>query len=185
MARSSCVHGPSLTGSTFGAAGPYFRNVCLPVSINLLTLLIEVTVGGEFFIIYRRRGRHVVRAGIEHEQAHARGYLEVRPGHRYVFFTNSENAAPCDYQISDLAGRRTHHDVVDAAEGFVLRVAHFDADQLVGSEWGIPFSDRLCSGDLLLPPLRHVRHRYAPGVHVGDIDFVDVAGRREHVFARL
>ena len=81
-----------------------------------------------------RGGVHDGLGGVEHEQVHVRGYLEVLPGDRDVFFVDPENPAAGDHQIGDLACLRTHHEVFDAAESLVLRVAHLGAEQLVGPE---------------------------------------------------
>src|SRR5450830_446322 len=53
--------------------------------------------------------------GVEHEQVHVRGDLEVLPGDGDVFFINSQNPTSGDYQIGDLASLRTHHKVLNAA----------------------------------------------------------------------
>ena len=84
-----------------------------------------------------RGGVQDALSGVKHEQLHVRGYLEVLPGNRDVFFINPENPSSGDHHIGDLAGLRTHHEVIDAAESLVLRAAHLGADQFVGPERGI------------------------------------------------
>jgi hypothetical protein len=121
-------------GSTVGSVVAFVREVRLPVGIHLLALLIEVPGGREFAFAHLRGSVHGGLGGVEHEQVPGRGDLEVPPGDRNLIFIESENPAPGDHQIGDLACPRTHHNVLDAAESLVLRSAHADVEQLVGPE---------------------------------------------------
>src|SRR5580698_2890851 len=115
--------------SIAGSVGNLDFEVRLPVGIDRLTLLIELTVRCELVLIHPRGGLHDRLGAVEHEQVRVRGYLEVIPGNRNVFFIDPENPAPADHQIGDFARLRTYHQVFDAAESIVLRVAHVRADQ--------------------------------------------------------
>ena len=84
-------------GSTVGSVVAFVREVRLPVGIHLLTLLIELAGGRELVIGSPAAGWW--RA----QQVRGRGYLEVLPGDRNVFFIDPENPAAGDHQIGDLA----------------------------------------------------------------------------------
>src|ERR1039458_5793258 len=90
-------------GSTVGSVGGLDREVRLPVGINRLALLIELAGRRELVMVHLRGGRHDRLGGVEHEKVRVRGYLEVSPGDRDVFFIDPENPTPTDHQIGDRA----------------------------------------------------------------------------------
>src|SRR5262249_56865184 len=87
------------------------REVRLPVSIYLLTLLIELAGFCELVMVHPRGGVQDTLGGVEYEQPHVRGYLEGLPGDRDVFFIDPENPTSGDHQIGDLVCLWTHHEV--------------------------------------------------------------------------
>ena len=106
----------------------------LPVGIDLLTLLLKVSVGREFIMADLWSCIHGILGSVEHEQIRVRARLEVFPGNRDIFFTDPEDATTGDHQLGNLAGLRTHHDVIDTAESLIVWSTHVSTEQLIRSE---------------------------------------------------
>lgn len=99
----------------------------------------------ELIFVCLGSGLQCVLCGIEDEQLHVRGYLEVDPGDGHQFFINPENPTSGDHQIGDLPCLQIHHEIVDAAKSFVLRAANLGADQFVRAQRAIYACDRLAA----------------------------------------
>ena len=85
-------------GSTVGSVVAFVREMRLPIGIHLLTLLLKLALGRELVMVHLWGGIQCAFGGLEHEQVHVRGYLEVLPGNRNVFFTDPEKPAAGDHQ---------------------------------------------------------------------------------------
>src|ERR1700677_3680496 len=157
----------------------------LPVGIHFRTFLVELSGCHGLVVGHLWCGIHGALACVENEWICLRGYLEILPGNWNVFFSDPENPASGDHQISDLSGLRIHHEVVDAAQSVVLRRPHVCPEQLVGPEGIAVVRHRLRTRDLFLSPARFPYPRRFTAMQIGHVEGVDIFGCREHILARL
>src|SRR5665213_692631 len=101
LLRSSVLRiaGYGRSRSTARPVGSVIREVRFPVRVHRPALLIESAGRGELVMTHLRAGRHDASGGVEHQKARVRGYLEVIPRNRHVFFIDPKN--PCLLYTSD------------------------------------------------------------------------------------
>src|SRR5664279_3137422 len=75
------------------------REMSLPISVDLRAFLIKLFGCHGLVVGYLRCVTHRFPGRVKDQQIRFRRYLEIPPGNRDVFFSDSEDPSPGDHQV--------------------------------------------------------------------------------------